>query len=307
MDDNNGGLIVLAVSLMLLTGFLSGGSKNIRPPASSTSTPATQNDSSVGGAGAGTSGTLRDDIKRLEEQTAELKESVTKLEEETSRSPYFGLVEIASVRGAGSSDPSDEYLTVQTTRKATSPLNISGWKIQSRKTFQEVAVPQAVTLFQQNTALKPEGVILAPNGYTIISSGHSPINYSFEVNKCSGYISQFTSFYPSLRTYCPYPSKEPNNIPDNIANERCLDLIKSFPACKRLVDPLPPEYTSECRQFFETRINYEGCLTYHRNDADFFTGEWRLYAGRATSAWRPRKESLVLLDNNGKVVDTYAY
>ena len=51
-------------------------------------------------------------------------------------------------------------------------------------------------------------------------------------------------------------------------------------------------------------MNYNTCLDLHKDDADFFSDEWRLYLGKSHDLWADEGELIKLIDENGKTLDS---
>ena len=148
--------------------------------------------------------------------------------------------------------------------------------------------------------------MLLPGNTAVITTGMSPLGLSFKTNKCTGYLNQFNSFSPSLPQQCPLPENEDlRSIPYVPANFSCFDFIERMSRCRLNTKPLPVTFSSECVAFISEKVGYQGCLSLHRSDADFVGTQWRIYLGRNESLWLNKRETIRLIDENGKTVDTY--
>ena len=141
----------------------------------------------------------------------------------------------------------------------------------------------------------------------LVSSGDSPVGFSFRVNKCSGYRSQFKRFQPTVKTSCPDPFDEfiaDGSIP--FTDNECYDIARRLSSCTTLTR-IPGTVSRECRTFFQDVISERGCVDLHRNDSDFFLPEWRLFLGSDKSLWKASDNTLYLVDEDGHLVATLVY
>lgn len=247
------------------------------------------------------------ELDEAERSVEEIAEQVKTLEENKNASVYKDLVTMR-ISGRGSTDPKKEYATLQASSQNKTPIKITGWKFKSLSTNKEVTIGQAIPLFFSQNGNLNQDVYLKPDDEAIIVTGKGNMNeISFQVNKCSGYHSQFFSFSPSLQSDCPRAEDEPNNIPTSPVNDSCFDFIESFPQCRVQTEPLPKNFTFECRNFILETMTYASCVNLHKNDRDFYSKEWRIFLGRDESLWKNRRETVVLLDHVGKIVDTVTF
>ena len=65
--------------------------------------------------------------------------------------------------------------------------------------------------------------------------------------------------------------------------------------------------TQECKYFLEHIMTEKGCVSRHRNDSDFFTGEWRLFLKSEDELWYGRDNVLYLLDERDLLVAVLVY
>jgi hypothetical protein len=285
MNDDVVGLIII-LAIISIAAF--GGVKNIpRGPSARSQTVAT---------------TSSDPQKKLED----LKQQLQVAQDAEKQSVYKGAVSIAYVNRG--SKASDEYVTLKMSGSATSTVLITGWTLKSLSSGTSVTIPKATYLFFANN-VNSENPVYLENGDTVyLNTGYSPNGASFKVNKCSGYLSQFQTFVPYLQTSCPLPRNEDlSSIPGRVINDACFDYIDSLPACKIQTENLPSNWTYECDRFITTKINYPTCVDNHKNDKDFNNHEWRIYLNRSTLTWKERRETIVLYDTTGKIVDTLKY
>ncbi len=246
------------------------------------------------------------EITTTKQEVTELQKKLNDEEYKKSLSPYSGQINIYYVnRGA---DASQEYVTMQVNSQAKLPISVTGWKIKSLSTGNSITIPKASYLYFQGQVNSEENVFLIPGDLVYIVTGSSPNGASFRINKCSGYLSQFQTFTPYISTYCPAPRDEDiSSIPKSPNNDACLDYINSFPNCRIQTENLPTNWSYECTNFISKKINYPSCVETHRGDADFYKPEWRIFLKHTDKLWKDRRESLVLYDNQGKIVSTLEY
>jgi len=224
-------------------------------------------------------------------------------------SPYRGIASMNHyVSGAGSTNPTNEYLEITVTQNSGVPVNLSGWRIYSEATGNALTIPKGTEIPISGTINESEDIVLTSGTRAIIISGQSPIGASFRENKCIGYFSSFQTFSPSLPQNCPTPSDELVSFygAGYIRDPACIDYVKNLPRCQIAITP-PAGATSACQGFLVKYMNYNGCVEAHKNDSDFLGNTWRIYLNRSTSAWRTKNELIKLLDTGGKTIDAFGY
>ena len=224
-------------------------------------------------------------------------------------SPYRNLVTMSHyVSGAGSADPKNEYIQISVAQDAGVPVDLTGWKLESDSTGNAVTIPQGTEIPTSGIVNAAQDIVLTPGEKALIISGQSPIGASFRENKCIGYFSTFQSFSPPLPQNCPEPSDELVSFygGDYIRDASCIDYIDKLSRCQVTLSP-PVTVSGACQSFMVQYFNYNGCVTAHRNDADFEGDTWRMYLGRTSAMWRTKYEVVKLLDINGKTVDAFSY
>lgn len=241
-------------------------------------------------------------IDEAEKRAEELKEEISELEQSQNRSDYYGLVKIERMRT--SSDVDAEYIRLSASRNASESINITGWKLISLFSNNQTTIPQGTNLYRPNGQSVVGNIILNPRDTVYISSGKSPISESFRINKCSGYHEQFLDFSPRLRLQCPYP-EEDLDIPFSIHTTECHEYVDRLPRCKIHTTEPPLEVNDDCREYIYQKISYPACVDFHKNDKDFYKAEWRLFLERRNPLWSRKYEVIQLIDNEGKIVDTY--
>lgn len=214
-----------------------------------------------------------------------------------------GLDTVAlNVRSARESEPSKEYIEVQASKNNKNSLNISRWRLKG-KIGLDVAVGQGTILYMPGQVNPKQDIVLKPGEKAIIVTGLSLLGTSFRLNKCTGYFEQSQDFTPRLPRECPLSEDEdlPNNLKD-----ACLDFIEKIGRCE-VVQSIPPAMDQTCQNYVSTKISYKSCVEVHKNDADFYEPEWRIYLGRSEELWKRSREVITLTDQNGKIIDSKPY
>lgn len=224
-------------------------------------------------------------------------------------SPYRGMVAMRrNISGAGSQNPVNESLELTVAQNAGVPVNLSGWRFFSGATNKAATIPKGTEIPVSGTINESEDIVLTPGTRAIVISGSSPIGASFRENKCIGYFSTFQKFSPSLPQNCPTPQNELATFYADgyVRDASCLDAVKKISRCQVMLTP-PTTVSNACQNFMVKYLNYNGCVTAHKNDTDFLGTTWRIYLGRTSALWRPTHEIVKLLDSNGKTVDAFGY
>lgn len=285
--------IGIAIFLAIIAIAAMGGSRNAALVQQTTQSPENKEAS------------IQSQLTQAQSQAGDLQKQVQAAEDAKTHSPYYGKVSLAYA--VHNDDPKLEYIFIQTDYSATTTMDITGWTIRSDQGTQ-VSIPQASLLYFGDGPNSEQDIVLSPGDHLYLTTGLSPNGASFKVNKCSGYLSQFQTFTPYLFTNCPIPSKEDlSSIPHRTINDACLDYIDTFPICHVQTESLPANWTSECTDFIYNKLNYSACTAAHKNDADFYTHEWRVFLKRSDSIWKQRRETLTLYDTQGKIVSTISY
>ncbi len=222
---------------------------------------------------------------------------------QTVFAPYEGKVSIASINNPGSFD---EYVSLNFALDKGETLLITGWKLRSVRTGQETVIGGAANI--PTVGVKDQSpIVLTSRSRVVVSIGNSPINTSFRINKCSGFLEEKNNFHPQLWTSCPRVIDDAPDLSKNI-NDKCLDYLEGLPICR-----VPKErdfkdlgLSNSCETFLKTKVNYPTCVANHAGDADFLEDEWRVYTNYRGLFGLKERDSIELLDNAGRVVDTYA-
>ncbi len=225
----------------------------------------------------------------------------------TNKSPFFRLLTLET-GNVYSNSAKDQYIMIRADQDLQKPIVVSGWRLVSIESGASATIPEGLILpFSESYNNANEKIALRGGDKAYINTARSPNGYSFLTNKCTGYFQQFNDFRPSLSYSCPRLSDEPlperpNNLKDN-----CLDYIRSFPQCRTLTTALPPGLAIECQNFINDHAGYSPCIQNHKTDKDFYGKEWRIYLNHSDLLWKDRRETIRLLDENGKTVDELRY
>ena len=224
-------------------------------------------------------------------------------------SPYRNFVSLNTyVSSASSSNPANEYVQLSVAQNASVPVVVSGWKLVSEATGKVAVIPKGTRVPTSGIVNQMQDIVLTPGERAIIVSGRPPIGTSFRENKCTGYLSTFQQFSPSLPLNCPAPQDEFDAFygPYSVRDPDCIDYVDTLSRCQAVLFP-STDRTRACRAFVVQHLNYNGCVTTHRNDPDFDGSVWRIYLGRDKHLWRSEHEVVKLLDANNRTVDAFSY
>lgn len=244
------------------------------------------------------------ELLKAEEQARLLKIEVEKAVENQNASQYKNKVEISYVVGRGTFN---SYIRLSAGSSLLEPINISGWKLRSTVTGSEQTIGGAAEIPYPNSYSVEKPILISRGAAVVVSSAQSPIGISFRVNKCTGYLTQYTVFTPSLSRNCPAPNENAPALSSNF-NGACLDYIDSLSSCEiPQENEFPENLTFACRQYLLTQVNYNNCVALHQRDSDFYRPEWRVHPPISRLLWLEDRESIQLIDSAGKIVDTYTY
>ena len=247
------------------------------------------------------------EIRKIEREIKDIEKELEKLEEQANNSPYKEFVSLDKAT-ATTDDPEREYLRIRIDRSLKKTLSTAGWYLESSMTGQRVSLPQVTKLPVSGRSGVQEILRVQAGDTLIINTGRSQIGHSFQLNSCTGYFEQFQNFNPTLPRQCPDVAEEPTVAygPHGFG-DACLDYLERWPRCTAHVDPPPVGMPYQCQQYIGTKINYNACVDFHKNDADFYKQEWRLYLNREDELWKAKRELITLRDANGKILDILSY
>ncbi len=168
-------------------------------------------------------------------------------------------------------------------------------------------IPPSASPFLANSANILGATSLAPGGLALVATAASPVGVSFRENMCTGYLSQFQSFTPSLSDECPSPSQILPMTESNLVQygESCFDAIRNLPSCRFPQDL--SGVSASCRAYLTEKLSYNGCVASNSFRAGFNANMWRVYLGASGELWRNSHDAIRLLDAQGKTVSVYVY
>ncbi|HYE22900.1 MAG TPA: hypothetical protein VEA92_00410 [Candidatus Paceibacterota bacterium] len=223
-------------------------------------------------------------------------------------SVYKDIVTLSANTGAlAADDPDEEYLTISVSGRAEGPISMSGWRLVSVRTKESATLPSAVSVFRSGSVNQTTPLALSPGERAIVSTGRSPVGASFRENSCSGYLSARQDFVPELAKSCPSPMDDFERFYSGSASDyqACKTAVQNGTRCER---PSQGGASNACDNFIREHYSYNGCVTYHASDRNFFGSTWRLYLGESRDdLWPTRNETIKLLDAAGNTVDIVTY
>lgn len=258
------------------------------------------------------------DVKDIEERLEEIRiEGVA--------SPYRDLVSFAG--GSPRNELAvEEYVRIRATGRLASPINVTGWRVESLLTGHYGTIPGGTPLPFAGVVNSVSPIFLESGELAIIGSGRPPFGVSFRENICTGYLDQVNRFTPKLSERCPDPDDEfkkfSNYIPEGPRDEdfdQCIRYVRRIDRCEvvrenfreRHPKPSPSgvdlPLAEECSAFIEDNLTYQGCVQNHLSSPAFYQREWRVFLGSFSELWREDHEVLRLLDAEGRVVDVWQY
>lgn len=245
--------------------------------------------------------------------TEELRSRIAQIQEQFRNpqipgepSRYAGSVTLGTA-ALEADEPEREYVRISVSRNASQPVPVSGWRIQSVRSNTRATIGEGTAELETGGVPDTEPITLEPGTTAYLVTGRSPVGTSFRLNKCTGYLTQFQDFTPRIAQRCPSPSEELAAYPDEQElSEECIEYVEGLRRCRMQVTT-PPELPNACRTFLNERVNYRGCFDAHRTESDFYQNEWRIYLGRDKELWSSGRETLMLVDTNGRVIDIREY
>jgi hypothetical protein len=256
-----------------------------------------------------------------------------------TNSAYSGSVSVGQGNASYSTDPLDEYITID--NQSQNPINLTGWKLVNNKANRTYYAGNQAQKYPSDEVLIPQGagyidprggfsilqnIILKPGETAIVTTGGTGMQApykitSFKENKCSGYIASLPQydFTPSLNSSCVAPTQE-----SGVSNldAACKTFISGLSSCRVPTYGKTDRYSedscdncvngrpapsSACLAFIKEHYSYEGCLRYHKDDSDFYGRTWRIFLGKPWEMWGKDDEIISLYDQFGKLAAYRAY
>ncbi len=248
-------------------------------------------------------------VQRVSGEVRSLSQKVSRAVAFAPPSRYRGIVFLEHyVSHPGATDPAQEYVRLRVSVNAPGPVDISGWRLESGASGAAATIPEGTEVPLSGVINASQPIVLNPGDTAIISTGQSPLGASFRENECTGYFSQYQSFYPPLPQICPTPYHELQKFygQNYLHDYTCINYVQNLNRCTLVAAP-PANVSGACVTFLTNYLNYNGCVNAHQNDPNFKGTVWRIYLGRNQSMWRKNYEVVKLLDKNGKTVDMFSY
>lgn len=256
-----------------------------------------------------------DDLSGAQYELADLEAEYERLNREAammrfgSPSPYTGTVSIVDdVLGVRATEPTEEYLQIAVDYTATSPIDVSGWSIESALSGTKAYLPGVASPFLMGTTNVSGSAQLPPGGLAIVTTASSPVGASFRENICTGYLDQYQRFAPQLGNECPSPASVLPLTEENLRayGDTCFDAVAALYSCQ-FPQSLPDTVTPACRAYLTDALSYNGCVQRNRTRQSFETNRWRFFLGGQREIWRNSHDAIRLLDAQGKTVDVFVY
>lgn len=216
---------------------------------------------------------------------------------------YRNYLKITNSTNAKETYADKENIEVRVVQANLSAVDISNWSLMNSK-GEKTLIGSGVELPKGGNSNSASAIKIKGGDTLIISSGRSPIGFSFRVNRCVGYFEQFQDFIPALQTQCPQTS---SNSDFNKLDRNCQTFARSIQTCNINTAPFPAGTSADCKAFIISKISYNGCVADNKIQTDFSKPEWRIYLGRNKELWALPKDTITLLDSEGKIVDTISY
>lgn len=226
-------------------------------------------------------------------------------QQEKPTSPFADTVAISSALGGKESDPNKEYMEIQASPWNKNTIVVTGWSLKN-SSGKTIKIAGASNIPKQGAVNQETLIALEPGDRLAVITGRSPLGVSFRENVCSGYLEQFQDFYPSIPIACPNPSVD--LAEKNLSGESaCVSFIAGVRTCEKPSTGFPGNISNACVLYAENDLNYNGCISLHKNDRFFFKDRWRFYAGENSEIWGNKGGIVRLYDTDNKLVDSFVY
>ncbi len=243
-------------------------------------------------------------LQRIAIDANDLNEKIQEQIAAEKASPYADRVSIANIYNVGTFN---EYAVLNVQNDPGQSVVLSGWKLKSLVTGGEMTIGGAANIPDFGLPSDAPIIISDRRANVVVSHAISPINKSFRVNICVGYLDQNDNFLPSLGRQCPSPYKDAPPVSNQI-NNKCLDYLDTIPYCRIPKErDYPEDISRSCEDYIKENINYTTCVKNHRFDENFFVSEWRVFSKVRGILWIKDRDVIQLIDSAGKVVDTYRF
>jgi hypothetical protein len=249
---------------------------------------------------------ISDEIEGAKADIRDLKSELEKIEN-SANSKYKGKITISSSSGAKQSSPDKERIELKVSSNVEEKIKITGWRLESAVSGVGDNIDGGTYLPYSAQINNELDIFVGAGDKIIITTGRSPLGTSFRLNLCTGYFEQFQDFDPSIRKTCPKPIDELPNLGPGLEFEACYEFVRKLPRCEMYLKELPLKTGGACLNFITEDLNYNNCVSDHKEDENFYSNEWRIFLGRSSELWKNKRELIKLIDNEGKVVDAVTY
>lgn len=216
---------------------------------------------------------------------------------------YNGWIKLVPTASVKEVYPEKEYVEIEVIQPNLSGTDATNWVLANAR-GEKTALGQASGLPLFGKVNQTEPLKIKAGDHLFVSTGRSPIGVSFRVNKCSAYLEQFQDFVPPISGECPYITFEKGA---GSLDNQCQMFLQGIRPCETNTRPLPAGVTPACKAFLDSTVNYNGCVATHKNDADFYLKEWRIFLGKEKEFWAEPSDTITLLDDKGKFIDIMKY
>ena len=222
-------------------------------------------------------------------------------------SPYFGRVDITNISYTGDfRRPHYEKISIQNS-SSESPVNVSGWKVATKRFNFSFEVPRAAALLNPRSANNSDPIVLSRGHAVEVFVGKvSPVGANFQENSCVSYLENSFEGYDAVSGYGSCAGLDSSSY--NRFSLECRSFIRGLNGC-RSPNLLYYQFINEpaCRDFIFENFNYQSCVNRSRSKNDFYSGRWKVYLGRSEEVLDDLNDTVYLYDAQGLLVDSYSY
>ncbi len=225
---------------------------------------------------------------------------------ESDLSPWYKQIRISSFTPNRSFGDRNGFVLSANLNSNNQPVAVTGWKVKANRW--EINIPSAAADYPPYGLLSESDIVLENGGVLRAQYGVSPIGKNFRPNICSNYLKQTYEFNPPLpNVTCPavYTREEIAT-----ASGACQTLLISIqnscrPATSEETSRLTYTEFKDCEPFLK-RLSYPECHSRNKDKSNFYSKEWLVWLKYPVLADKEH-DQVLLLDNNGLIVDRYIY
>lgn len=211
---------------------------------------------------------------------------------------HFALLDTSSFL---KTKPSDEFFILVANPLDKNVLNISGLGIEN-KSGQKVFIKNAVQDFIQASVNRETPIIVNKKTNVIISTGKSPVGFSFKENICSGFLNQYQTFIPPLEKNCPNALSIIKKSGVEISTS-CQNFLESTSSCK-IIDSFPTNLDAPCIKAIKENVNYNQCVGVTKTGQNFYLNNYRIFLNEESEFFTNTQDLIKIIDQSGKVVES---